>query len=74
MRIQTVPTSKPSPRDSTWNVRRSGFPFNEPGPVIGTVQAPDRHTAVSRALEQFGADAVVESRPQSSAKSPGGQR
>lgn len=53
-KASTVPAEKPR-----WNVRRSGFPFTAPGPVIGTVEALDRDSAIDLADLIWGAGSVV---------------
>jgi hypothetical protein len=47
--MYTVPNPKPSPRRSTWSVRKSGFPFGAPGPVLTTVEADDHESALQLA-------------------------
>jgi hypothetical protein len=46
--------------DVRWMVERDRFPFGV-GPALGVVVAPDKATAESRAVEQFGKPIVVRS-------------
>lgn len=45
---------------SRWVVRRSGYPFQLPGKVLGVVESSDAAIARMMAKQRFGPDVVVE--------------